>query len=61
MLPAIAEISEASTDETKFHNNFLALRNSQKKEKFDQKCIFYFLLYSLEVFQTNTFIISWKL
>ena len=30
-------------------------------EKFGQKRIFWFLLYSLEIFQTNTIIISWKI
>ena len=58
MISAVAETSEASIDELKFHFIFLRLRNSQKDGKIDQKRIFQFLLYLLEYFQTNTIIIS---
>ena len=56
----IKETSKASIYEIKFQNYFFKLRNSQKNGKFDQKRIFYFLLYSLEIFQTSTMIISEK-
>ena len=58
MISAVTETSEASIDEVKFHYHFFKLRNSQKNGTFGQKRIFWFLLHSLEIFQTNTILIS---
>ena len=59
MISAVAETSGASIDEVKFHY-FFKFRNSQKNGKFGQKRIVWFSLHSLEIFQTNTVIISEK-
>ena len=59
MKSAVTEISEASIDEVKFHIQLFKVTEISKEWKFRQKRIFYFLLYSLETFQTNIKI-SWK-
>ena len=57
MISVVTETSGAYTDEIKFQTYFFSNYEFLKKNgRFGQKRNFYFLIYSLEIFQTNIII-----